>query len=325
METLYLLAGSKISRRNNTIRITPKDGKARNFPVESLKHIIVAGTSQFNSELLTFLGKRDVRVSFLDYYGNFAGSLEAARPHASGAVHLAQAGIILDQEKRLALGKQILSAALHNLIANLRYYSYRGNVALKPTIAEIRKHSQNLHQVDSVERMMGCEGLSRQAYYAAWRHINPALAIEKRTRRPPKDRINALLSFCNGLVYSVCRNELAKTHLDLTLSFIHAPTQARASLALDLAEIFKPVLADRLIFALMNRQMLGDRDFEEADNMCRLSEAGRREIVDGFREKVDLEQLEDMRGYRAVILRESFRLQAHILGMEPYNAYKQRV
>jgi CRISPR-associated protein Cas1 len=94
---------------------------------------------------------------------------------------------------------------------------------------------------------------------------------------------------------------------------------------LDLAEIFKPVLADRLIFALMNRQMLGDRDFEEADNMCRLSEVGRRKIVDSFREKVDLEQLEDMRGYRAVVLREAFRLQAHILGMEPYNAYKQRV
>ncbi len=87
-------------------------GKARHFPVESLKHIIVAGASQFNSELLTFLGKRGVRLSFLDYYGNFAGSLEAARPHASGAVHLAQAKIILDKEKRLALGKQILSAAL---------------------------------------------------------------------------------------------------------------------------------------------------------------------------------------------------------------------
>lgn len=325
METLYLLAGSKIGRRDNTVRITPKDGKARNFPVESLKHIIVAGASQFNSELLTFLGKRGVRLSFLDYYGNFAGSLEAARPHASGAVHLAQAKIILDTEKRLALGKQILSAALHNLIANLRYYDYRGNVALKPTIADIRKHWQSLQQADSVERMMGSEGLSRQAYYAAWQHINPALTIEKRTRRPPQDRINALLSFCNGLVYSVCHNELAKTHLDLTLSFIHAPTQARASLALDLAEIFKPVIADKLIFTLVNRQMMDDRDFEETDNMCRLSEAGRRKIVDGFRQKVDLEQLEDMRGYRAVVLREAFRLQAHILGMEPYKAYMQRV
>jgi CRISPR-associated protein Cas1 len=325
METLYLLAGSTISRRDNTIRITPKHGQARNFPVESLKHILVAGSCQFNSEILSFLGKCGVRLSFLDYYGNFAGSLEAARPHAAGAVHLAQAKIILDAEKRLALGKHILSAALHNLIANVRYYRYRGHTALEPTITAMRKHWQTLQQADSIERMMGCEGLCRQTYYAAWQQINPALTMTKRTRRPPTDRINALLSFCNGLVYSVCRNELAKTHLDLTLSFIHAPTQARASLALDLAEIFKPIIADKLIFTLVNRQMLGESDFEEADNTCRLSEVGRRKVVDGFRDKVDLEQLEDVRGYRAVILREAFRLQAHILGMEPYKAYMQRV
>src|SRR5256712_1300501 len=293
METLYLLSSSKISRRENTVCITPKDGKARMLPVESLKHIIVAGSAQFNSELLTFLGKRGVRLSFLDYYGNFSGSLEVASPHTAGAVHLAQATTILDTEKRLALAKHILSAALHNLIANLRYYSYRGNETIKPTITAIQKHSQSLQQADSIEQMMGCEGLSRQAYYAAWQHINPTLAIARRTRRPPTDRINALISFCNGLVYSICKNELAKTHLDVTLSFIHAPTQARASLALDLAEIFKPVLADKIIFGLVNRQMLSERDFEEADNMCRLSEAGRRKVVDGFREKVDLEHLED--------------------------------
>jgi CRISPR-associated protein Cas1 len=324
METLYLLAGSKINRHDNTIRITPKDGKARHFPVESLKHIIVAGVTQFNSELLAFLGKRGVRLSFLDYYGNFSGSFEVASPHAAGAVHLAQAKIILATETRLALGKHILSAALHNLIANLRYYSYRGNATLKPAIAEMHKHWRNLQRADSIERMMGCEGLSRQAYYAAWQHINPALAIEKRTRRPPTDRINALISFCNGLVYSICKNELAKTHLDLTLSFIHAPTQARASLALDLAEIFKPVIADKLIFAMVNRQMLNDSDFDQVDNVCRLSEVGRRKAVESFREKVDLEQLEDVRGYRTVILREAFRLQAHVLGMAPYKAYMQR-
>jgi CRISP-associated protein Cas1 len=125
-------------------------------------------------------------------------------------------------------------------------------------------------------------------------------------------------------VYSLCKNELAKTHLDVTLSFIHAPTQARASLALDLAEIFKPVLADKIIFGLVNRQMLSDSDFEEADNLCRFTEVGRRKVVDSFREKADLEQLDDVRGYRTIVLREAFHLQAHVLGMTPYKAYKQK-
>lgn len=325
METLYVVAGSTMRRRDNTLCVTPKDGKARLFPVEALQHIIIAGATHLHSDLLAFLGKHGVRLSFLNYYGNFAGALETANPHASGAVHLAQARIIFDLGQRLPLAQHILAAALHNLIANLRYYSYRGNERLKPAIVDMQQHLHALQQTESIEQMMGCEGVARLAYYTAWQHIHPALTIVKRTRRPPTDRINALISFCNGLVYSLCKNELAKTQLDMTLSFIHAPTQARASLALDLAEIFKPVLADKLIFGLINRQMLHDNAFEEADNVCRLSETGRRQVVEHFREKVDLEPLEEERGYRTLVMREAFRLQAHVLGMVPYKAYRQRV
>lgn len=325
MDTLYLLAGTKISRRDNTIRIAPKEGKARNFPVESLKNIIVAGVSQFNSELISFLGKQGVRLSFLDYYGNFSASVECAHPHASGSVHLAQAQNILDMKKRMALGKLIMGAAIQNIIGNLRYYAYRSKTGLKPAIEEIQKHRGNLMEAKNVEQMMGCEGLARQTYYAAWNLINPALTIKKRTRRPPTDRINSLISFCNALVYSVCKSELSKTHLDLTLSFIHAPTQARASLSLDLAEIFKPVIADKIIFNMVNHKMFNHSDFDETEGMCLLSESGRRKVVEAFREKIDKEEIGDLRGYRALILRECFRIQAHVLGMENYVPYIYKV
>ncbi len=326
METLYLLADSKMSRRENTLRITPKGGKARNFPVETLKHIIVAGAAQFNSELATFLGKQGVRLSFLDYYGHFSASLESAKGHASGSVHLGQAQHILDIEKRLVLGKLIIGAGIQNIIGNLRYYQYRGNSEVKSAIEDIQKHrSALIKQAQNIEQLMGYESQARQTYYETWALLNPLLKITKRSKRPPKDRINCLISFCNGLVYSVCKNELSKTHLDLTLSFIHAPTQARASLSLDLAEIFKPVIADKLIFGLINRNMLEDKDFEETEGMCLLSEAGRRKVVDGFREKMDRETIEELRGWRAVILREAFKIQAHVLGLEKYEPYTHKV
>jgi CRISPR-associated protein Cas1 len=326
LETLYLLSESKISRRENTIHIKPKEGKARRFPVETLKHIIVAGASQFNNELASFLGKHGVRLSFLDYYGNFSASLESVNPHASGKVHLAQAQVILEPNKHLNLGKLIMAAALQNIIGNLRYYSYRGKADLKPAIEEIQRYRQALlDRARDIEQMMGYEGQARQTYYAAWTLINPALKITKRTRRPPTDRINALISFCNGLVYSVCKNELAKTHLDLTLSFVHAATQARASLSLDLAEIFKPVIADKLIFNLINHKTLGDSDFNEIEGTCLLSESGCRKVVDAFRDKMDREEIGDLRGYRALILKECFRLQAHVLGMEDYVPYVYKV
>jgi len=325
METLYLLSNTQLSRRDNTLLVKPKDSKARRFPVESLKHIVVLGSTQFNSELASFLGKNGVRLSFHDYYGYFSGSLESANPHQAGAVHLAQARIILDEAQRLALGKTLLSAGLQNLMANLRYYSYRGKTELKPVLVEMQRHHDGMLAASSVEQMMGYEGLTRQAYYAAWQFISPALTVGKRTRRPPEDRINALISFCNSLVYSACKHELSKTHLDPTLSFVHAPTQARASLSLDLAEVFKPVLSDRLIFTLVNKQMLSDGDFVEEPKVCYLSESGRRVVVELFREKMDKDRLGDMRGYRALILQEAFRLQSHVLGLEDYRPFLLKV
>lgn len=325
MDTLYLIAGAKISRRDNTIEIKPKEGRARRFPVETLKHIIVLGETQFNSALLSFLGKQGVRLSFHDYYGYFSGSLEAANPISSGAVHLGQAQLILDEKLRLSLGKSIMHAGLQNLMNNLRYYQYRGKSELADSVADMAQHQANLAKAQSVEQMMGCEGMARQAYYAAWQHISPALAITKRTRRPPTDRINALISFCNGVVYSICKHELSKTHLDVTLSFVHAPTQARASLALDIAEIFKPVVADKVIFSLVNKQMLDDGAFEESDGVCMLGEKGKRVVVDALREKLDKEQIGELRGYRALMLREAFKLQAHVLGLSEYEPYVHRV
>lgn len=325
METLYLLSNTQLSRRDNTLLVKPKDSKARRFPVESLKHIVVLGSVQFNSELASFLGKNGVRLSFHDYYGYFSGSLESAHPHQAGAVHLAQARIILDEVQRLALAKTLLSAGLQNLMANLRYYCYRGKTELKPVLAEMQQHHDGMLAAGSVEQMMGYEGMTRQAYYAAWQFISPALTVVKRTRRPPEDRINALISFCNSLVYSACKHELSKTHLDPTLSFVHAPTQARASLSLDLAEVFKPVLSDRLIFTLVNRQMLGDGAFVEEPKLCYLSESGRRVVVELFREKMDKDRLGEMRGYRALILQEAFRLQAHVLSLESYQPFLVKV
>jgi len=325
METLYLLSGAKVSRHDNTIQVKTTTGDRRHFPVESLQHIIVVGEVNFNTDLVTFLGKKGVRMSFLDYYGNFSGSIEPANQNSSGSVHLAQAAIIMDLPKRIALGKTILTAGIHNLIANLKYYQYRGKSDLKPFVDRMTKHRDKLLEAKSVEQMMGSEGLTRQAYYSAWSSISDKLCIEERTRRPPKDRINALISFCNGMVYSACKHAISKTHLDTTLSFVHAPTQARASLSLDLAEIFKPVLGDRCIFTLVNKQMLKDSDFEEHESFCRLSDSGRRVVVDIFREKMDKEEVDGIRGFRALLLRESFKLQAHVLGMEDYAPYQQRV
>lgn len=326
METLFLARGVRLSRKENTISIyCPTQKIRRAVPVETLKHIVVAGATDLNSDLITFLGKAGVRVSFLDYYGYFSGALEPANPHASGKVHLKQAEKVLDLTARLSLGRLFISAGIYNCISNLKYYHYRGKTELAIFIEGMEQCLTQIERAKNPEVLMGYEGQARQYYYAAWGEIDPRLSLEKRTRRPPGDAINALMSFLNSLVYVTCRHELSKTHLDLTLSFVHSAQQARASLALDVAEIFKPLITDRLIFKLIRKQQLTETDFDSHEGACLLTEKGRRVVLEAFSEQLDQQRLGELVGYKQLILREAFKIEAYVLDMKPYEPYLQRV
>jgi CRISPR-associated protein Cas1 len=318
MDTVYVLRGTEMKRDQNTLAVVTEDRKKRRLPIETLRNVVVLGATRLNSEVATFLGKHGVRLTFLDYYGNFSGSLEPARHHHSGSVHLAQAKLILDEPQRLSMAGRILEAGARNMLRNLKYYAYRGNHQLHEPIQGLER-LLNKGKAATIEGLMGQEGNFRQAYYAAWGKISPALTLMKRTRRPPADRINALISFCNGLIYSACANAIAQTHLDPTLSFIHAPTQARNSLALDLAEVFKPLVADCIIFTLTNKAMLDDSCFQdEVPGVCLLSVGGRERVLNEFRERMDNSPINGETGWRRVLLKEAFALEAHLLGIVEY-------
>ena len=324
METLYVLRGTTTQRKDNTLRITLEDGKKRMLPVQSIGHLVIPTSCKVTTDVLGLLGKSGVRVSIVNYYGQFVGSVEPAFPHTSGSVHLAQARLIFDMARRMDLARTILNAGSINCISNLRYYLYRRKPELEPFIKAMDTERQKFALATSPEQLMAYEGRMRQNYYRAWEHIHPLLKLSKRTRQPPEDRINALISFANSIIYATCRHELSKTHLDNTLSVLHAPTQARASLALDLAEVFKPAIADRAIFRMVTRGELDDSDFEEHPGVCLLSKRGKNKIIDNLRESLDLVEIQQYVGYRAIILREAYKIEAHILELEEYDPFIRR-
>ncbi len=130
-----------------------------------------------------------------------------------------------------------------------------------------------------------------------------------------------MISFLNGLTYSAVRHEIAKTHLDETLSFLHAPSAGRSSLSLDLSEPFKPVIVDRQIFSMARKGSLRDEWFDELEGVCMLSEPGRRAVVEKFASVMDRPEA-DMT-MRKTIRKEAIRLQRHVLDMEEYEAFRK--
>ena len=122
---------------------------------------------------------------------------------------------------------------------------------------------EKLDRINYIEELMGIEGNIRKKYYEAWNNIvKQDINFTKRIKNPPENMINTLLSFANSLVYTTALSEIYKTQLNPTVSYLHEPGTSRYSLSLDIAEIFKPLIAERMIFSLLNKNMISESDFE---------------------------------------------------------------
>ena len=209
------------------------------------------------------------------------------------------------------------------------YYKRRGGDT--DTSLEFIRTSQTLvpQQLD-INTLMALEGNARSAYYEAWDAVlnNADFRFEKRTKRPPLNRVNALISFGNSLMYVTCLSEIYRTHLDPRIGFLHTTNYRRYSLNLDLAEIFKPIIVDRVIFTLINKGMLTASSFTKDSGGIFLKDAARQTFLKAYDERLKstlmMPRLKRHVSYKRLIRMECYKLEKHLLGDEPYVPYVAR-
>ena len=323
METLFVSKDARLAVDGGTLLVRTDDGKRR-VPIRGLDQVVLAGEARLTTSVVGLLGRNSVRITVLDWYGNVVGSFEPSRNPRSGRVRQLQALAGADEAKRMDMARCFVRAAAENMLANLRYRKYRGVNGLDEPITAIVSTIKALASAETVEALMGHEGLMRAWYHDAWKRIDPHLDFGPRMRRPPNNEINCLLSWFNGLMYALCRNEIAKTHLDDCLSFLHSPREARSSLALDLAEVFKPPICDGLIIELVLRGTNWSSWFEINENVCRLTETGRRKTLQLWAEKVD-SPFGGAYSLRELVLREALAIERHVLGVDEYRPWRRKV
>ena len=172
---------------------------------------------------------------------------------------------------------------------------------------------------------MGSEAIARNAYYSAFDSILKDFEFGGRSRHPPGNEVNAMLSFGNAMLYSAVLSELYHTQLHPAISFLHEPAERRFSLALDIAEIFKPIIVDRLIFHLVNKGMMKQEDFDRQLNGVLLNDSGRKKFVKAFNERLEStikhRKLKRNVSYQRLIRLECYKLVKHILGAEEYRPF----
>ena len=147
-----------------------------------------------------------------------------------------------------------------------------------------------------------------------------------RTKRPPQNEVNALISFGNMVCYTLCLRAIHQTQLNPTISYLHTPGERRYSLALDIAEIFKPIIVDRVIFKVLNRKEIQGKHFDWKLNKCLLNSTGKKIFVkaleDRLQETIQHRSLKRSVSYKHLVKLECYKLAKHLLGMEEYKPFK---
>jgi len=327
-KTIYIFSDGELHRKQNTIYFEGEKGR-KYIPVENTGEMLIMGEVTINKKLLEFLSRQEIILHFFNHYGYYVGSFYPREHYNSGHMILKQAEHYLDDTKRITLARKFIVGAVENINKVLGYYLNRG-VELNETINVIKNLEQLIENQANTEELMAIEGNIREQYYKAFDKIfeNHEFEFGGRSRRPPENRLNALISFGNSLLYVACLSEIYKTHLDPRIGFLHTTNFRRFTLNLDLAEIFKPIIIDRIIFTLINKRMVKPDDFYEEANGIFLKEKGRKTYVEEFdnRMKTTIAHptLKRNVSYRSLIHLEAYKIEKHLLGEKGYEPFIAR-
>ena len=334
-KSYYLFNPGVLERRDNTLKFTPYEedamgdfvnpGQPRYLPVEDVGEFYAFGSLRANSALFNFLGQKDVAVHFFDYYENYTGSFMPRDTLLSGKMLIEQVGHYQNKKKRIAIAQKFIEGAAFNMVKNLKYYDKRGK-DLQPFIERIETLAERIAETAEVDELMGVEGNIRNCYYEAFDLILNDFQMEGRSKQPPKNEVNALISFGNMMCYTQCLRAIHQTQLNPTISYLHTPGERRYSLCLDVSEIFKPIIVDRVIFKVLNKRELQEKHFDKKLNRCILNEEGKKIFVRNFEDKlnetIQHRTLNRSVSYRHLIKLECYKLSKHLLGMEEYKPFK---
>ncbi|MDR1422991.1 MAG: type I-C CRISPR-associated endonuclease Cas1c [Azoarcus sp.] len=298
LNTLYVTTEGAWLKKDGANVVMEVEGKERaRLPVHMLESLVCLGRILVSPPLLEYCAGQGISVCFLTPYGKFQARVEGP---VSGNVLLRreQYRRTDDPVRCAAIVRNVLLGKVHNQRAVVsRAIRDHGEsmgedarAALAHARERLRRIIDRLLKEENLDVLRGLEGEAAQNYFGVFDsliRVNvPALRFNGRSRRPPTDAVNALLSFLYTLLTHDCRSALETVGLDPAVGFLHRDRPGRPSLALDLLEEFRPLFADRLVLSLINRRQLGEQDFMRLDNgAVLLKEASRKTVLTAYQER----------------------------------------
>jgi CRISPR-associated protein Cas1 len=295
LNTLYVTTqGSYLARDGETVVVRVDNEDRLRVPIHSLDGIVCFGRVSCSPPLMGFCGERNVTISFLDEQGGFYARVQGP---VSGNVLLRreQYRWADDPDRCARIARAVVIAKVANsrtvLLRALRDHPNNEHAPeIEAAVEKLSRVLRSLQEDVPLDIVRGCEGEAAKAYFGVFDHLivaqKDAFYFRERTRRPPLDNLNALLSFLYVLLAHDARSALEGVGLDPAVGFLHRDRPGRPGLALDLMEEFRPFLADRLVLSLVNRQQVQGRGFERAESgAVRMDDATRKEVLVAYQKR----------------------------------------
>jgi len=318
---LYLQEpGSSVGKRSEHLVVKKEGKELSRVPLHAVRSVVVCGNVQVSTQALETMAANYIAVSYVTGHGRFIGAFVPA-PAKNVSLREAQFRAFADPDVCLKLAKAVVRAKLHNQRALLMRSLRGGDEARgshEPAARDLWNVLRGTDDAKSIEELMGTEGQGAAVYFGDFgRFLKPlpdgkGFDFTTRNRRPPRDPVNALLSFAYAMLAKDCFSAVCTVGFDPYKGFFHAGRHGKPSLALDLMEEFRPVIADSVVLTLINNETVTKGDFLTWRDACHLTEAGRKKFFAAYEQRKATVITHPAYGYRMSYAR-MLEVQARVL------------
>ena len=309
--------GYSLGLKGEVLEIRDKGRTVEEARLLEVAQVNLFGNVQISAQALRELASREVTILHLSY-GGWLGAVTTPPPHKNIELRRRQFQAAADPAACLDLARRIVAGKIRNQRTLLRRNARELPEDVLHRLAESRRRAE---RASSLEQLLGMEGTAARDYFSCFALMfkpgegadAPLFEFASRNRRPPRDPVNALLSFLYSMLVKEMVVTLVGVGFDPYLGFYHQPRYGRPALALDLMEEFRPLVADSVAIGLINNGELRPSDFIARGGAVALTDAGRKRVIEAFERRLDALVIHPRFGY-AISYRRIFEVQARLLG-----------
>lgn len=298
---------TKLRIASRTLIAESSDAPKVTIPIRDIDRIVITvGSWSLTSRTLQSLMRDNIPIVFLSTTGQPIG-ITLPPPNTHGHSRLSQYQRTLEADFSLHIAQRLITAKMYNQRRVLQRISAGRTEQSDISLAALRLHTTmiSVQKAPSIASVMGYEGTATAYYYNAWSEFLPAaFPFERRSRRPPLNAVNSVISYTSSVLYNEMVAAIFSSGLDPALGMLHTTENGRYSLALDLLEPYRPVLVESLTLDLFSRSMLKEQHFENRDGGVYLNADGRRILFLQYERRMERQFMAEHYGHR-ITLRQS--------------------